>query len=108
MKAGKLFGIGCDGAADAERRPDVAGRSCTMVLRGQEYHLPRLTRSFPLEENGERRSAARLFNAFEEIERFFRSVGEPCRVVLEARWNWRVAGGLREYTINYCQGPAVV
>jgi hypothetical protein len=33
-------------------------------------------------EDGERRSAARLVNEFEEIEGFFRSLGEPCRVVL--------------------------
>jgi transposase len=41
-----------------------------------------------LEESGERRSAARLVNEFDEIEGFFRSLGEPCRVVLEAGWNW--------------------
>ena len=41
-----------------------------------------------VEENGDRRSAARLVNEFEQIEGFFLSLGEPCRVVLEAGWNW--------------------
>jgi transposase len=41
-----------------------------------------------LEESGERRAAARLVNEFEQIEGFFRALGEPCRVVLEAGWNW--------------------
>src|SRR5580765_2761539 len=41
-----------------------------------------------LDESGARRSAARLTNQFEEIEGFFRSLGEPCRVVMEAGGNW--------------------
>ena len=41
-----------------------------------------------LEESGERRAAARLINEFEAIDGFFRALGEPCRVVLEAGWNW--------------------
>jgi hypothetical protein len=41
-----------------------------------------------LEEGGQRRAAARLVNEFEQIDGFFRALGEPCRVVLEAEWNW--------------------
>jgi hypothetical protein len=37
-----------------------------------------------LDESGARRSGARLVNEFEEIDRFFRSLGEPHRAVLEA------------------------
>ena len=40
-----------------------------------------------LDEDGQRRSGARLVNEFEEIEGFLQSLGEPCRVVLEAGWN---------------------
>lgn len=41
-----------------------------------------------LGESGERRAAARLANEFEAIDGFFRALREPCRVVLEAGWNW--------------------
>ena len=58
-----------------------------MLSVGLDLHK-RYSQVEALEENGERRSAARLVNEFEEIEGFFRSLGEPCRVVLEARWNW--------------------
>ncbi len=41
-----------------------------------------------IDESGQRRAGGRVGNEFEEIEGFFRSLGEPCRVVLEAGWNW--------------------
>jgi hypothetical protein len=47
-----------------------------------------------LEESGERRAAARLVNEFEKIDGFFRGLGELCRVVLEAGWNW---GAMRRW-----------
>jgi len=58
-----------------------------MLSVGLDLHK-RYSQVEALEENGERRSAARLVNEFEQIEGFFRSLGEPCRVVLEAGWNW--------------------
>ena len=58
-----------------------------MLSVGLDLHK-RYSQVEALGEDGERRSAARLVNEFEEIERFFRSLGEPCRVVLEAGWNW--------------------
>jgi hypothetical protein len=58
-----------------------------MLSVGLDLHK-RYSQVEALEENGERRSGARLINEFEQIEGFFRSLGEPCRVVLEAGWNW--------------------
>ena len=58
-----------------------------MLSVGLDLHK-RYSQVEALDEGGERRSAARLINQFEEIEGFFRSLGEPCRVVMEAGWNW--------------------
>src|SRR6266508_5640634 len=58
-----------------------------MLSVGLDLHK-RYSQVEALDEGGGRRSAARLVNEFEEIEGFFRSLGEPCRVVLEAGWNW--------------------
>src|SRR6266536_2828504 len=58
-----------------------------MLSVGLDLHK-RYSQVEALEENGDRRSGARLVNEFEQIEGFFRSLGEPCRVVLEAGWNW--------------------
>ena len=58
-----------------------------MLSVGLDLHK-RYSQVEALEENGDRRSGARLVNDFEQIEGFFRSLGEPCRVVLEAGWNW--------------------
>jgi hypothetical protein len=60
---------------------------CPMLSVGLDLHK-RYSQVEALGEDGERRSAARLVNEFEEIESFFQSLGEPCRVVLEAGWNW--------------------
>ena len=40
-----------------------------------------------LEDDGERRAAGQLVSEFEQIEGFFRRLGKPCRVVLEAGWS---------------------
>jgi hypothetical protein len=58
-----------------------------MLSVGLDLHK-RYSQVEALEENGDRRSGGRLVNEFEQIEGFFRSLGEPCRVVLEAGWNW--------------------
>jgi transposase len=58
-----------------------------MLSVGLDLHK-RYSQVEAVEENGDRRSGARLVNEFEEIEGFFRSLREPCRVVLEAGWNW--------------------
>src|SRR6266487_4365610 len=41
-----------------------------------------------IDEAGVRRAGARLPNELDQVAGFFRSLGEPCRVVLEAGWNW--------------------
>ena|SRR5437016_1240936 len=46
-----------------------------------------------LDDGGVRRVSARLLNELESVAGFFRSLGEPCRVVLEAGWNWRSMPG---------------
>ncbi len=51
-----------------------------MLSVGLDLHK-RYSQVEALEENGDRRSAARLVNDFEQIEGFFRSLGEACRGV---------------------------
>ncbi len=58
-----------------------------MLSVGLDLHK-RYSQVDAVDESGASRAAARLANEFEEIEAFFRSLGEPCRVVLEAGWNW--------------------
>src|SRR5712692_9044023 len=58
-----------------------------MLSVGLDLHK-RYSQVDAVDEGGASRAAARLANEFEEIEAFFRSLGEPCRVVLEAGWNW--------------------
>jgi hypothetical protein len=58
-----------------------------MLSVGFDLHK-RYSQVEALEDNGERRAAGRLVNEFEQIEGLFRRLGEPCRVVLEAGWNW--------------------
>ena len=57
-----------------------------MLSVGLDLHK-RYSQVEALEEDGQRRSGARLINEFEEIEGFFRPLGEPCRVVVEAGSN---------------------
>jgi transposase len=41
-----------------------------------------------IDEQGRTRATGRVPNAFPQLERFFRALGEPCQAVLEAGWNW--------------------
>ena len=41
-----------------------------------------------IDEAGLRRAGARIANELEQVKGFLGSLGEPCRVVLEAGWNW--------------------
>ncbi len=58
-----------------------------MLCVGLDLHK-RYSQVDAVDESGASRAAARLANEFEQIEAFFGSLGEPCRVVLEAGWNW--------------------
>lgn len=58
-----------------------------MLSVGLDFHK-RYSQVEVLDEAGLRRASARLPNEFGRVEEFFRSLGEPCRVVLEAGWNW--------------------
>lgn len=60
-----------------------------MLNAGIDYHK-RYSQVDVLDEKGERRAAIRLPNDRAQVEEFFRSLGEPCRAVLEAGWNWGV------------------
>jgi hypothetical protein len=74
-----------------------------MLSVGLDLHK-RYSQVEAVEENGDRRSGARLINEFEQIEGFFRSLGEPCRVVLEAGWNWEVGATEIDYAKPQVQG----
>jgi hypothetical protein len=41
-----------------------------------------------IDEAGLRRAGTRIPNELEQVKGFLGSLGEPCRVVLEAGWNW--------------------
>jgi len=58
-----------------------------MLYVGVDYHK-RYSQVNVVDERGESRARARLSNEFDEIETFFKSLGEPCKVVVEACWNW--------------------
>jgi transposase len=58
-----------------------------MLSVGLDLHK-RYSQVEAIDEAGHRRAAARVGNQFEEVEGFFRSLGDSCRVVLEAGWNW--------------------
>ena len=58
-----------------------------MLSVGLDLHK-RYSQVEVVDERGQRRAGARLSNEREEIEAFFSQLGEPCRVVLEAGWNW--------------------
>jgi transposase len=58
-----------------------------MLFVGLDLHK-RYSQFEVIDEGGQRRVSERISNEFEPIEAFFRSLGEPCRVVLEAGWNW--------------------
>ncbi len=58
-----------------------------MLSVGLDLHK-RYSQIEVIDERGNRRVAARLSNEFSELQGFFGSLEEPCRVVLEAGWNW--------------------
>src|SRR5712691_1190730 len=58
-----------------------------MLSVGLDLHK-RYSQVEVLDDAGLRRASARLPNELKEVEGFFSSLGEPCRVVLEAGWNW--------------------
>ena len=58
-----------------------------MLSVGLDLHK-RYSQLEAVDEAGRKRAAARVNNERAEIAAFFSSLGEPCRVVLEAGWNW--------------------
>lgn len=58
-----------------------------MLSVGLDLHK-RYSQLEVVDERGQRRGGARLSNEQAEVAAFFSSLGEPCRVVLEAGWNW--------------------
>lgn len=58
-----------------------------MLSVGLDFHK-RYSQLEVLDEQGQSRARARLSNEREEVAAFFSGLGEPCRVVLEAGWNW--------------------
>jgi len=58
-----------------------------MLSVGLDLHK-RYSQFEVLDDAGVRRASARLANELGQVAGFFRSLGEPCRVVLEAGWNW--------------------
>src|SRR5712692_11107779 len=70
---------GDEGAVGAERR----WPGCCRL----DWIFTSCTRTEVLDEASLRRAGARILNELEKVAGFFRSLGEPCRVVLEAGWN---------------------
>lgn len=58
-----------------------------MLSVGLDLHK-RYSQIEVIDEGGNRRAAVRLPNELSELQGFFGSLDEPCRVVLEAGWNW--------------------
>ncbi|MGC8724922.1 MAG: IS110 family transposase [Acidobacteriota bacterium] len=58
-----------------------------MLYAGLDYHK-RYSVVQAMDEQGNKRERARLPNEFEAVKDFFDGLGEPCKVVLEAGWNW--------------------
>ncbi len=73
-----------------------------MLSAGLDFHK-RYSQVEAVDEGGQRRAAARLPNEFEQVEEFFRSLGEPCRVGLEAGWNWGLMHDWLERTGNVAE-----
>ena len=73
-----------------------------MLSAGLDFHK-RYSQIEVVDESGLRRAGARLSNEFEQVEEFFRSLGEPCRVVLEAGWNWGLMHDWLERTSNVAE-----
>lgn len=60
-----------------------------MLYVGIDYHK-RYTQVNAIDETGKARAHSRLSNELSTVESFFQSLGEPCKAVLEAGWNWGV------------------
>lgn len=73
--------------AMAKKESSIRKGGGSDVVAGLDFHK-RYSQVEVVDEGGLRRAAARLPNEFEQVEEFFRSLGEPCPVVLEAGWNW--------------------
>jgi len=58
-----------------------------MLYAGLDYHK-RYSVVQTMDEQGRQRGRARLPNEFEAVRGYFDGLGEPCKVVLEAGWNW--------------------
>lgn len=58
-----------------------------MLYAGLDYHK-RYSVVQAMDEQGCPRERARLPNEFEAVRAYFEGLGEPCKVVLEAGWNW--------------------
>ena len=60
-----------------------------MLYAGIDYHK-RYSQVHVVDEGGRTRASARLANDLMTVSRFFAGLGEPCRAVIEAGWNWGV------------------
>ena len=58
-----------------------------MLSVGLDLHK-RYSQLEVLDDAGVRQASARLPNELDQVAGFFRSLGEPRRVVSEAGWNW--------------------
>jgi len=58
-----------------------------LLYVGIDYHK-RYSQLDAIGEDGRSRAQGRMPNELERVSEFFASLGEPCRVVLEAGWNW--------------------
>src|SRR5215467_5603840 len=60
-----------------------------MLYAGIDYHK-RYSQVHVVDERGRTRASARLTNDLLTVSGFFSGLGEPCRAVIEAGWNWGV------------------
>ena len=58
-----------------------------MIYVGLDHHKS-YSQVKAVNEAGKRVGSARLSNDYDEVKGFFKELGEPCKVVLEAGWNW--------------------
>ncbi|MGA9751281.1 MAG: transposase, partial [Acidobacteriota bacterium] len=58
-----------------------------MLYAGLDYHK-RYSLIDVKDENGIKKKAMRVENEFQAVQEFFADLDEPCKVVLEAGYNW--------------------
>jgi transposase len=58
-----------------------------MIYVGLDHHKS-YSQVKAVDESGKKVGSARLPNNFDEVSGFFKELGEPCKVVLEAGWSW--------------------